>query len=36
LGVDYLPARQQADQRRRAVQRLEAMGYQVILTPVAA
>ena len=36
LGVDYLPARQQAAQRQRAIKRLEALGYQVQLTPVAA
>jgi transposase len=36
LGVDYLTERDQADQRRRAVRALEAMGYDVHLTPLAA
>jgi transposase len=36
LGVDYLTERDQADQRRRAVRALEAMGYDVHLTHLAA
>jgi transposase len=36
LGVDYLPAREQAARRQRAVRSLEAMGFHVTLTPAAA
>jgi transposase len=36
LGLDYLPERQKAAQRKRAIHRLEAMGYHVQLTPAAA
>jgi transposase len=36
LGVEYLPARQKAEQRKRAIRRLQALGYEVHLTPVAA